>query len=335
MKKCMKMQTRQWLGLLLLLAMLASLCGCQLKPKKEEPGNQTPGKDEIVLTVGTSAVTYAEANIYLMSMREEVEALYGKEIWGFVFSTTGETYSELMKAELLKKITYLKLVCVMADEFGVALEADDILDVNDYTQEYMSKVTKSAVEQYGITEALVRSIYTDNVLAAKIYETITLNANPEYTDDDVRHMTVDVLFLSKYQEDLEGNQVLLPKEQLAALRERAETLHEEALTTSDFYAFAQKHSQDAVIEKTVGKDDLTAETAAVLLALKEGEVSRILEEENGYYIYYCKTEREPLASQLAEEQLLEQLGRAYFDQLYEKWEQNTEITINEALWESM
>lgn len=328
---------RKWMAVLLLLVLAASLlAGCK---KKEDDEKKLPTSEgftsDVVMRIGGKDVSYAEANIYLMSMREEVETLYGTDIWDFVFTSEGETYSVLMKKELLQKIIYIKLVCFMADEFNVALDADDILNVNDYTQEYMSGVTEEAVKKYGITEELIRSIYMDNVLAEKIYETITLNADKSYEDDDVLRANFQYIRLSKYYEDLEGNQVAITGDDLAAVREKADRLLAEAENVEDFYNFAKGNTDDSTVEMTVGRSDLPANSAAAAFALKDGELSGVVEEEDGFYIFYCKSARDELATQIAEEALIAKLSQEYFDSLYQKWIENVTIEINQALWDAM
>lgn len=328
---------KKWTAVLLLLALTASLlAGCKQEENDQEKLPTSEGfTSDVVMRIGGKDVSYAEANIYLMSMREEVETLYGTDIWDFVFTSEGETYSTLMKKELLQKIIYIKLVCFMADEFNVALDADDILNVNDYTQEYMSGVTEEAVKQYGITEELIRSIYMDNVLAEKIYETITLNAEKNYDDDDVLRANFQYIRLSKYYEDLEGNQVAITGDELTAVREKADRLLAEAQTAEDFYGFAKENTDDSTVEMTVGKSDLPANSSAAAFALKDGELSGVVEEEDGFYIFYCKSARDELATQVAEEALIAELSQEYFDSLYQKWIENVTIEINQALWDAM
>lgn len=329
---------RKWTAVLLLLVLAASLlAGC----KKDEDGEKKklPTSEgftsDVVMRIGGKDVSYAEANIYLMSMREEVETLYGADIWDFVFTSEGDTYSVLMKKELLQKIIYIKLVCFMADEFDVALDADDILNVNDYTQEYMSGVTEEAVKKYGITEELIRSIYMDNVLAEKIYETITLNADKKYEEEDVLRANFHYIRLSKYYEDLEGNQVAIAGADLETVRAKADKLLSDAAKAEDFYSFAKEHTDDSTVEMTVGKNDLPEKSAAAAFALKDGEISGVIEEEDGFYIFYCKSARDELATQVAEEALIAKLSQEYFESLYQKWIQNVTIEINQALWDAM
>lgn len=322
--------------ILLLLAMCTGLCACddEEDPKKKLPTSEGFTND-VLMRIGGEDVSYAEANIYLLSMREEVEALYGSEIWDIRFTSDGRTYSELMKDRLLEKLTYIKLVCHMAGEFDVKLEADDILNVNEYTQKYLSGITEETAKKYGITEELVRSIYTDNVLAEKIYRTITLNADTTYSETEVLRAKFYYIFLQSYYEDADGNRTPYTSDDMRTLWTKAEGFRKEAVAAKDFYTYAKTVTTANTLEMVVGRADLPSKSRSAAFALKKGEISEVVEEEDGLYIFFCAEEKDELATQAAEEEKIAELSKAYFDSLYERWVNNIKIEINEALWEAM
>ncbi|MBR6020601.1 MAG: hypothetical protein IK055_10340 [Lachnospiraceae bacterium] len=327
---------RRILALILTLLLVAGCFGCGKEEKEEKKLPTSEGfTNDVLMRIDGVDVSYAEANIYLLSMREEVEALYGAEIWDIRFTRENRPYSELMKERLLEKLIYIKLVCHMAPEFNVKLEADDFLNVNDYTQQYLSGITESTAKKYGITEDLVRSIYNDNVLAEKTFRTITLNADTTYSEDEVLRAKFNYIFLSKYYEDAEGNRTAFSEEDMRALWTKAETYRTAAAESKDFYNYAKGVTNASTIEITVGRADLPVKSRNAAFALHTGEMSEVIEEDDGLYIFYCADERDKAATQIAEEEKIAELSRAYFDSLYEKWKINVKIEINEALWEAM
>lgn len=335
------------LAVLLSFVLLLLTVGCG---SGDDTSKNLPTSDgftnDVVMRIGTSEVSYREANIYLMSMREEVEALYGSDIWDYVFTRDELTYSELMKNQLLEKIEYIKLVCYMADEFGVSLEADDILNVNDYTQKYMANVTEETAKKYGITEDLIRGIYQDNVLAQKIYETITLNADTSYTEEDYLTADFQYLYISRFYEDSEGNQITIEGDEYDALAEKAEELQKQAVSDQaaalaeedgsyDFYDFAKDNSDATSVEMTAKRADLPEASREAAFALTDGQISSVVTEDDGFYIFYCVSSYDEDASQEAEEELINAQAEEYFDGLYEKWKENVDIEVNEDLWNAM
>lgn len=333
----MKNRCRRCLALLLAIVMAVLAFGCSKSGNEDEkklPSSEGFSND-VLMRIGGTDVSYAEANIYLRSMREEVEALYGSEIWDLRFTRDNRTYAELMKERLLEKIIYIKLVCHMADQFDVKVSADDVLKVSEYTQQYLSGITEATAKKYGITEELVRSIYNDNVLAEKIYQTITLNANPTYSELEVLRAKFYYIFLSKYYEDSEGNRTAFSEEDRQALWTKAEGYRKAAAEAKDFYDYAKGVTAASTVEMTVGRADLPANSRKEAFALHTGEISAVVEEEDGLYIFYCVDEKDKAATQEAEEAKIAELSHAYFESLYEKWKANVKIEVNEALWDAM
>ncbi|MBO4628142.1 MAG: peptidyl-prolyl cis-trans isomerase [Lachnospiraceae bacterium] len=315
----------------------AVLSGCGKNgkdPKKDLPSSEGFTND-VCMRIGDIEVSYAEANVYLMSMREEVEALYGPEIWDLKFTSDGKAYSELMKERLLEKITYIKLVCAMADEYDVRLGNDEILNITDYTQQYLSNITEETAKKYGITEELVRSIYSDNVLAEKIYQTITLNADTSYSEAEVLRAKFDFIFLSRFYEDSEGNKTPFTSDDMRTLWTKAQSIRAEARAAKDFASYAKSVTEASSVEMTVGRADLPSKSRAAAFALKSGEISEIVEEEDGLYIFFCVSDKDEAATQAATEAKIEELAREYFNSKYEKWVNSVKIEINQALWDAM
>ena len=310
-------------------------CGKDSKdPKKELPSSEGFTND-VCMRIGDIEVSYAEANVYLMSMREEVEALYGPDIWELKFTSDGKTYAECMKERLLEKITYIKLVCAMADEYDVKLGNDEILNITDYTQQYLSNITEETAKKYGITEELVRSIYSDNVLAEKIYQTITLNADTSYSEAEVLRAKFDYIFLSRFYEDSAGNKTPFTSDDMRTLWTKARSIRADAMAAKDFATYAKTVTEASEVEITVGRSELPTKSRSAAFALKTGETSEIIEEEDGLYIFYCVSEREEAETRAATEAKIEELAREYFDSKYEKWVNSVKIEINQALWDAM
>ncbi|MCQ2423013.1 MAG: peptidyl-prolyl cis-trans isomerase [Lachnospiraceae bacterium] len=331
------MNKRNRILLLLVLVLLAGTfggCGKKGGKDKDLPSSQGFTKD-VLMRIDGKEVSYAEANIYLLSMREEVETLYGKDIWEFRFTRDGRNYSELMKDELLERIIYIKLVGSMANEFDVALGADDVLNVNDYTSNFLNHITEETAKRYGITEELVRSIYSDNILAKKVYETVTLNVDARPDENATRRSDFYYLFKTKVYKDNEGNPVTVSGEGLQELRGDMRILLENALRAEDFYKFAKDKTDAPSVEMTIGRDSFPREITDALFALPEGALSNIVETNDGLYIFYCKNKINAAETQKAEEEEYARICKEYFDELYDKWRANAKVDINNALWNAM
>ena len=331
----MKIKTlKRILAVSLCLMTVFMTTGCK---KGKKGGDDLPSSEgftkDVVMRINGTEVSYAEANIYLLSMREEVQTLYGDGIWDFRFTRDGRTYAELMKDELLERIIYIKLVGINKGE--VTLGADDVLNVNDYTQSFLNGITEETAKRYGITEELVRTIYTDNVLAKKVYENVTLNVDAKPDPMETQRSDFIYLFKTKVYTDNEGNSIRVSGEALRELREDMKIILSNALAAKDFYAYAKEQTDAPNVELTLGRDSFDREITDMLFNLPEKSISNIVETQDGLYIFYREKAVNEAETQRAEEEAYSKICKEKFEELYEGWRKDAKIEINEALWDAM
>lgn len=291
---------------------------------------------QTVMRVGGLEVSYGEVVLYMQSTKEEVETLYGNEVWNYALDKDGTTYAKKLKDELLEQIIYTKVVCAQAERLGISLSEDELLDVDEYTAVYLDNFTQSELDYYGITKAQVEAIYRDNLLATKIYESLTLNVDTDVTDEEARQAVLYSMFLAKYRIEEDGTRTTLREEELQLLRERAEQLAAEAEQTEDFYTFAKEHTESTEsVEMTVGRGELHEPLEKVAFALQEGELGGLVETEEGYFLLYCKTYQEEDATEQKKIDIILERQEKAFSENYAIWEAETEVWVDRLLWDSI
>lgn len=290
-------------------------------------------KDTVILTVGDNKTAYNEMLLYIRSYMQKIESLYGSDIWNYELDENGTTYSEMLKDKILEEIKYIKIVCAQAEGMDIALAEDEKLDVKEYTADYMLNFTEEELEYYGFSEETVRKLYEENLLANKIYERLTLNVDTDVDDDEVRHAVFLYIFISKSTFNEEGVKTEYTEEELEAIRLLAGEIHERA-ETEDFYTLAKEYTENEdEIEITCSREDMKLELAEEAFLLKEGEVSGIIEDDTGYFIFYCKSEKDEAATEEAKIKIIvERQNTAFFDS-FSKWEKDTKVTLNEKIWD--
>ncbi len=291
---------------------------------------------QILVRVGDVEVTYGEAILYMQSAKNEVETLYGAQVWSYELDKEGTTYVEKLKDELLKEIIYIKTVCAQADRLGITLTEDELMDISEYTATYMVKFTKTELDYYGVTKEQVERIYRDNLLATKIYESLTLNVDTDISDEEARQMVLEYIYLAKYRVAEHGVIVARTEEELQRLHTRAVKLAEEAKTTDDFYALAKNNTDDTdEIRITVGYGEMNETLEKIAFQMQEGETSDLIELEDGYFILHCKSYQDEEATEQAKiDVILERQEKAFSDQ-YALWQEETEVWVDELLWETI
>lgn len=319
-------------AVLLCFSILLSFSGCAFG----KGNKKTVWNDGSMLRIGDSQVDYREGMVYLRAVQEEYEQYYGSDIWMYAIDGQGNTVGELVKEQVLEQIIYMKIVCEQADALGIVLTEEELYDVEEKTKDYMEKIKDSDLILYGINEDIVRRIYSDNVLARKTFEYVTLNVDTDISDDIAGQHRLYSIAIRNYKIDATGLRVPYSEQETEDLRALMQRLHTQAEETSDFYQMANSITEDAsMLELVIGRGDLPESYEEQVLSLKDGELSDVIETTDYYYIFYCVKAFDGTATHEKKEQIIAERQEQEFKQRYQEWKQETEIEVNEEVWDSI
>lgn len=289
--------------------------------------------ENTLFTVSGKEVDYREALLLLLAAKEEAEILYGKGIWDYTLDEEGTTYAMLRKEQVLEELINTHIACLHAAELGVDIYEEENRDITDYTSEFIENVGRENLLKYNLTEALIKQIYRNNTLALKVYESITLSVDTDIADEAARQMKIQYIFKDKYTDGENGERVLLPEEELAALRAKVQELRDTGIGKDNFASYAELNTdaKDGVT-KTIGAGDFPAEIERIVLGLRDGEFSPVLETEEGFYVVKCVLAFDEDATAARKEEMIVERQDAMFATTFERWKEQAEIVINEEKW---
>ncbi len=352
MKKYKSIKYNRIRILLLLLVMLevAALPACSVTGiTYEQPEltiTPTPRPSDgwaanILLTVNGREVDYREVLLYLLSAKEESELLYGEGIWDYTLDEEGRTYGTLRKEQVLDELLDIQIACTHAEELGVAVYEEENRDIAEFTAEFIENVGRDALLKYNITEALIKQLYTNNIIATKVYESITLSVDTDISDEEARQMKIQYIFKTKEKtlNDVEkenGVEEELTEEELSKLRTTMQTLRDTAITKEDFASYAKLNTDSSDgVEKYIGAGDLPDSVSKIVLTLKDGELSPVIETEEGFYIFKCITAFDEDATAARKEEMIVERQRERFSTTFTEWKAAAEVIIDEQQWEKL
>lgn len=301
----------------------------------ESSGESQIDKDEIMVTVGNIDVSYSEAMIYLRTAQRIYETEFGNEVWGFDVYGDGTTIGSVLKQEVLDQIIQLEVINVVANEQGITLNDDEMLEVRNFASDFMKGISENDRLKYGITEELAVKVFATNFVAKKLYETVTIDVDTDVTDEEAQQCKIQKIFIKTYGMDSKGNRTELRDSELNEIRERVEALHAQALETTDFYSLAESNSDEDTIEYIVGRGELDEKEEEVAFSLKDGQVSEIIQNEDGYVIIYCVDAYDEDATLQVKEEIIEQRRSDLFVELYSEWYSKYEVKVNMNLWNKL
>lgn len=329
---------------ILIFAVLSVFTGCELKQVDINKGGAgdltnapTAGWPENrLLTINGIESDYREALLYLLAAKEEAELLYGEGIWEKVLDESGSTYGDLRKQQILDEFIDMKIVCAHAVDYSISLFEDETRDITDFTEAFVEKVGKDKLVAYNITSELIKTLYTNNSMANKVNEIVTLSVDVNVPDEEARQVTVQYFFKSKYKISAAGRKMLLDGNTLKQLKETMQELRNTGASKDNFKSFAETNTEAAgSVELVIGPGMLPSEFETVIFSLNDGEVSPVLEDDEGYYVYKCVKAVDEAAMQKQKELLIAERREKAFSETFESWKKNAVIIVNYEKWNTV
>ena len=305
-------------------------------------------KEDTVFAVNGELISEGEWNLYAVPELEKAGRLYGDDIWDYKVDADGKLFSEVFKDGIIRQIASVKIVAGQAENLGIRLTDDDQVEISIQTADYLDKLSAEQKKEYGITEELVRKVYSDNILAMKVYEHLTLNVDTSTDEEQVRHMELQYVVVSKSYEDSEGNVQLYSDSELEGIRQRLKSFVKQAgdngfgqdgegntstgsagngtAGESDGYVkLSDLESEEFTVTDIVaGLEDLKGkfpeELAGVAFWLREHEISDILETEEAFFVFDCVKLTDKEATDAARIEVIEQREKDVFNAGYAEWE---------------
>lgn len=294
---------------------------------------------ELIALVGDSRIYYNEAMVYLKSAQENYEADYGKGIWEVDIFGDGKSFGEYIKDEVIKQITQLKVICGKAAELGITLTEEEKADAVTHAAEHFAGLSDADIDRFMVTKGLLEQVYADNILAEKVFETITIDVDTNVSELSSKQITIKHILIYGTEINDEGNRKPLSLEQREKALEKTNTLLEKARGGEDFNALAESNSEDEVIEYTFGRgqgpEDFSKVFEQAAFNLKTGEISSIITTDYGWHIIYCVSDNNVDATTKVKEAIIEERRTRLFADYYSQWSLEYEVVINSDAWDKI
>lgn len=312
-----------------------------LKTEDEVKNDNTESVNsgELIAMVGNIRVYYNEAMVYLKSVQENYETEYGKDIWSADIFGDGKTFGEHIKGEVLNQITELKIIGEKAKEEGIALTEDELAEAKTLALEHFEGLSDADVDRYLITKELLEKVYTENMLAEKAFESLTLNIDTNVSDLEAKQITVQQILIFGAEVDKEGKITPFNAEEKTNAYDKAKSLLDQAKEAQDFHTLAETNSEAETIEYTFGRGQGPKEYSTAFeqaaFTLRTGEVSELISTEYGWHIIYCVTDFNKDATIQVKENIIEERRTKMFADLYTQWSADYDVVVNSEAWDAV
>ena len=286
-----------------------------------------------VFRINTLSCERAEMNIYLANMANAYEETFGEEIWNTSAGNT--TIEDAFKETVLAKVSRIKVLNLMAKEEKVSLSGDEKKSLKKAAKAYMKSLSKKEKTDLGANEDLVYKMYSEYALAEKVYNSIVDEVNLEISDDDARSITVQQIFIKTYHEDSHGRLTDYSASAKEEAKKRAAEVRESAVTGADFESLCALYNEDFDSVHTYRRGEMPESYEEVAFELEEGEISKVITTDDGYYIVKCISTYERKATAENKEAIINEAKRQAFEEKYNEFLPNIIGNLNDKEWQSI
>ncbi|MDE7247094.1 MAG: peptidylprolyl isomerase [Lachnospiraceae bacterium] len=289
-------------------------------------------KDEI-FRIETSSCKLPELMVYLTTIQNRYESVYGREIWET--NADGVTLEENVKNIALAQIAQIKTMNLMAEKYEVDLDDEEQARAENAAQAYYESLNEQEIELMGVDEKTIRSLYKELARAEKMYQYTIKDINPEISDDEARTITVQHILIKTYALDGTGKKIEYTEEAKKEAYERAREAYALAREEEDFDALIRRYSEDDKATYSFGKGEMDEAFETAAFNLGTDEISDIVETEFGYHIIKCISTFDREETDANKIKIVEQRREEAFGQEYDAYVETLTRNLNEELWETV
>lgn len=289
-------------------------------------------KDE-VFRIETISCTLPEMMVYLTNIQNQYEGAYGTEIWNIDLGDM--TLEQNVKDIALAQIAQIKTMNLMAEKYQVELTKEEKERVDNIAEVYYASLNETEIEAMGVDRKTIEGLYEEYALANKVYQYIIKDINPEISDDEARTIKVQQILLKTYATDGTGRKIEYTEKAKEDTYKTACEVWEKAMAGEDFDELIRHYNEGEKSTCSFGKGEMDPAFEKAAFNLGTGEISEIVESEEGYHIIKCISTFDKEETDSNKIKIVEQRKKEVFGQEYNAFVETLTRKLNEELWESI
>ena len=262
-------------------------------------GSKFNGQDTVV-EVGDEKVTADVANFFARYQQAQFETTYssylGDDFWGKEV-TDGKTYEENYKDSIMDSLDEMYILDEHKDDYKVSLSDDEEKSIEDAAKKFTDSNDSAAKDAVSGDEKTVKKVLELLTLQKKMETAMTADVDTNVSDEEAAQKKMQYVLFSVFA---------------TAVGASATDLTFDSDTTSP--------NEDLI--KAADK-------------LKEGEVTDVIEADNGYYVAKVVSLLDRDATDTKKESIVSQRKSDQYQSICKKWKKKTDIKVHKKVWNTI
>ncbi len=295
---------------------------------------------EVVLKVNDSELTADVANFYARYTQAQYETYYGAYMGENMWNTEaekGKTYEESVKSSIQEDLKRMLVLEQHMEEYNVA--------VSDAEKEVIRKAAKEFDEDNPLenkeklmsgTETVER-VMTLMAVEQKMRDKIIEGTDRNVSDEEANQKSMEYVMFSYQKTGEDGSSSDMTADEKKAVREQADAFAKSA--KADQKKFSELAQEQSLEVETASFDaEATVPNAELVKAadaLKEKEVTDVVEAEAGCYVARVASLHDKDATESKKQEIITGRENDLFAEVTEEWMDKAKTDVNKKAWKKI
>ena len=271
--------------------------------------------DDEVFLIDGKVCTLPVMKLLLMNNMNLHGESYGIDLLQNEDLKVQKKFEQYVKKISMDEITRVYSMVALANAQVVTL-TDEQKELAQWAgEDCFQSLTDEEVAYLNISQENVQDIYEKYALADKLYQSLVQDVNEEVSDDEARVMEVRQIYTTNEEQ---------ARKALADLE--AET---------EFSTVAANYNEADEISLTLQRGMLPEEAETVVFSMEDGEISDLIETDQGYYIFCCDNKFDEEQTQIHKQDIVEQRKQEAFHSVYDPFVETIHSKLHASVWDDL
>lgn len=293
-----------------------------------------------VITIGEDKVTMDVANFFARHQQAiaqmQYSSMFGEDFWGMSFTEGGATMEEDVKDNVLENLEHMYVLEDHMEDYNVTLTDEEKSSIEEAAKAFVEANKEEVRSKVSGSEETVSRVLELATIQEKMRRVIIADVDTNVSDEEAAQKSMQYVFFSFTKTDEEGKSSTMTDEEKAELKSKAEAFAGMAAKADDFEKLAEEQELSASTMNFDSKQTTPSEDFIKAAdALKEGEVTDVIEGDNGYYVGKLTSLFDKEATETEKENIVSERQDAKYQEILKGYMDEAKIEVNKDEWKKV